>query len=214
MQQVIYFLYLHARWGLNGDTSKYISPQTSKEIPLTDHGIFGKPFPKGAECRQLCCEREGLWTFSYSWKGHLTAKHWYLSEIAFMANPSLFSILNFQMAEVLGVWAITLLYASQKVIVFWPFFPEFSWPAPGLATWQHVVESREMWQGELDRLHWELVDRPAGFHPWENLLKSALVWKGFVSVISIKAAKVGYLRPFCGPNDLELHTSVQRGWHN
>ncbi|KAI1236577.1 hypothetical protein IHE44_0014830 [Lamprotornis superbus] len=38
IQQIIYFLYIHAPWGLNGDTSKYISPQTSKEIHITDHG--------------------------------------------------------------------------------------------------------------------------------------------------------------------------------
>lgn len=55
MQQIIYFLYIYVPWGLSG-VRTYISPQTSKEIDITGDGIFGKPFPKGAECRQLCCE--------------------------------------------------------------------------------------------------------------------------------------------------------------
>lgn len=53
------------------------------------------------------------------------------------------SILHFQMAEVLGVWAITLVWQPRNYC-FLTFFPEFSWPAPGLATWQRCWEQGDV----------------------------------------------------------------------
>lgn len=86
------------------------------------------------------------------------------------------------------------LVCQPRSYYFLTFFSAFSWPASTPATWQHVVESGEPWQGELARLctamprGWKPVARPAEFRG-TICQRVPLFFKVVCQFISIKAVK-------------------------
>lgn len=79
-------------------------------------------------------------------------------------------------------------------LLFSDLFSEFSWPAFVLAIWQHIVESRGAWHGELARLcmaippGWKPVAIPAEIHG-RTCQRLPLFYKVGCQFISMKAVK-------------------------
>lgn len=165
--------------------------------------------------RQLCCEGEGLWTFSYSWKGHLTAKHQYLSEIAFMASPSLFPFLT---SKWLKFWECeqSLSCVPAKKLLFSDLF---SWVFLACTWTGHVAMllragrcGRVSWIGCTGSWWLDQQELIPGRTCWRVPLFAKAVCQLFQYKQWNPHYKFGYS---AGPMTWSwTHTSVQHRWHN